>query len=1020
MHQHSDNIYGCFGFGFQSLSQVSRVVKESAAGFKLEDVRFEDSTADDGAELGEKGNVGSMPDQQYAPIWLQNDTGIPIRYWYHSDGREEIDREGKMSGEASGLALPGHVVAVRVERPALNPSNTNVQNWDDKMRMGHHKCHHLQVMLEGATRCSPPISMDNIGSFGFTAIFSSRRVAVEGESSNQGTGNSFGDDSEEGGTTIPLDVVCEVKKQRYSKRVSVRSKFQLFNSTSLPLEVRFNIPLALAPKILGPVFPGQSLPFPVHLAESGPISWRPFNSTYVWCEPISLANLKTKATSDRPGLQRSVVCPPASVRDDAFRSCITITEKGVELLGRGRKDADRSEEPSDGTGGVILTASGRCGVLGASSETGMGNECAFVERTIIISPPLAVENWLPCTTEIIFRNGAGAIVTELTATEGSVVSIYEVDVTQDLQLTLQPRGFMQSDSISLLRASAMTASQVQDDQGSKEVKVLTEVLNLRRKDNGAIVSLELEKWVDMNCGSRRISVVCRYWIYNCTRLSLAVIDGDAEPKGEKEHYLPPLQVVPQSDACYYRRSSRQTPASTSYHHQQKPKNNQKEFLLQRYLSDESKEKTEAWSDVTDSARERNRQAAGGVRRQVLPHSQGSTGGVNLKGWPQSRLWSGASIASTSHLAWPRTRGSGVTGKEAVGLAVSSSFGITGGNSSVAESRNSVMGSPDSSIESIATPATGLVKDAVTRIRRRSRTEKSLIGGALCVQPWIYGRTGPQELKIRVRVLASGGGAGTGVGLGLGAQFRSARGGPGKAKDRTDAGSLWSEPFTLEPFGGVSVVTICRKGSNGLYILAVAAGSTRGPCEQRTKTITFRPRFVFANTLSVDVLYKQQGTDTFFRLGAGQQCPFHWTDASRNLLVCLRFDEHGWDWSGGFALDQLGEIQLKMRQHSSREISMIRISIYTPQPSEKGTTYDSKGSAVGGVGTCLIVVSEDKTAFMPFRIDNFSAEMLRFHQQKCETVDDVLRPYNSCLYAWDEPCRPHRLVLEIVGKGREGG
>lgn len=43
-------------------------------------------------------------------------------------------------------------------------------------------------------------------------------------------------------------------------------------------------------------------------------------------------------------------------------------------------------------------------------------------------------------------------------------------------------------------------------------------------------------------------------------------------------------------------------------------------------------------------------------------------------------------------------------------------------------------------------------------------------------------------------------------------------------------------------------------------------------------------------------------------------------------------------------------------------------------------------------------------------------MLRFHQQRCESVDDLLRPYNSCSYAWDEPCLPKKLVVQVPGGG----
>lgn len=40
------------------------------------------------------------------------------------------------------------------------------------------------------------------------------------------------------------------------------------------------------------------------------------------------------------------------------------------------------------------------------------------------------------------------------------------------------------------------------------------------------------------------------------------------------------------------------------------------------------------------------------------------------------------------------------------------------------------------------------------------------------------------------------------------------------------------------------------------------------------------------------------------------------------------------------------------------------------------------------------------------------QRIRFHQQKCEKMENMLHPYSSFCYAWDEPCDPHRLVLEV--------
>jgi hypothetical protein len=40
------------------------------------------------------------------------------------------------------------------------------------------------------------------------------------------------------------------------------------------------------------------------------------------------------------------------------------------------------------------------------------------------------------------------------------------------------------------------------------------------------------------------------------------------------------------------------------------------------------------------------------------------------------------------------------------------------------------------------------------------------------------------------------------------------------------------------------------------------------------------------------------------------------------------------------------------------------------------------------------------------------QRLRVYQQKCENFDTVIHPYTSCPYAWDEPCFPHRLTVEV--------
>lgn len=90
------------------------------------------------------------------------------------------------------------------------------------------------------------------------------------------------------------------------------------------------------------------------------------------------------------------------------------------------------------------------------------------------------------------------------------------------------------------------------------------------------------------------------------------------------------------------------------------------------------------------------------------------------------------------------------------------------------------------------------------------------------------------------------------------------------------------------------------------------------------------------------------------------------------MVSIRFDEPGWQWSGGFFPDHLGDTQVKMRNYVSGALKMIRVEVQNANVS----LMDEKivGSLHGNSGTNLILLSDDDTGFMPYRIDNFSKEV----------------------------------------------
>lgn len=96
---------------------------------------------------------------------------------------------------------------------------------------------------------------------------------------------------------------------------------------------------------------------------------------------------------------------------------------------------------------------------------------------------------------------------------------------------------------------------------------------------------------------------------------------------------------------------------------------------------------------------------------------------------------------------------------------------------------------------------------------------------------------------------------------------------------------------------------------------------------------------------------------------------------------MRIDEHGWDWSGGFAPDQLGDTQVKVRNHTTGQMHMLRVEVSSMLASAGGA--QGAGPAGGSLGTHLILLSDDETGFMPYRIENFTLEVrLLLTIQKC--------------------------------------
>lgn len=93
---------------------------------------------------------------------------------------------------------------------------------------------------------------------------------------------------------------------------------------------------------------------------------------------------------------------------------------------------------------------------------------------------------------------------------------------------------------------------------------------------------------------------------------------------------------------------------------------------------------------------------------------------------------------------------------------------------------------------------------------------------------------------------------------------------------------------------------------------------------------------------------------------------------RELLVSIRFDGPGWQWSGSFFPDHLGDAQLKMRNSASGVSYMVRVEVQNADLDIHSKKFSGRNNI--NTGTVLILLSDDKTGFVPYRIDNFSMEV----------------------------------------------
>lgn len=813
-------------------------------------------------QIGENECIG-----RYVPYILQNLTSLPLVFHVYQNLVNADDSDVPAMNDGK-FVQPGHSVPIYInETPEEQMLRFRPVHSSDRLneKQSHGVAHHfITIQLDGTSVPSNPLSMDLVGLTYFEVDFS--KASNKTEINTIGSSSKYNKIIEENherdansGFVVP--VVFDVSIQRYSKLVRLYSTVILMNATSKALELRFDIPFGVSPKILDPIYPGQEFPLPLHLAESGRIRWRPLGSTYLWSEAYKLSDILSQ--ENRIAFLRSFVCYPSHPSNDPFRCCLSVQDVCLPSFGRAKK------------GSYLHTKD----TVKRSVESGsqiLHNQDKSKKRLIhqiTLSTPLIVNNYLPEAASLTIESGG---VTRSALLSEVETSFFHIDSSQDLGMVFHMHGFKPS-VMKFPRTETFTA--MAKFSGTKFS--LSETMILDPDLSNGPTYLTVEKVMDAFSGARELCIFVPFLLYNCTGFSLIVSDSANEMKGND-------CTIP---SCY--------------------------TLVEREVHVGRKDGLSLLSSDMDAS----------TTTPVIASLRNSSSKEHI-------------ISTRKNVDTDSQR-------------FQSKPMISSGSSTIIHEQSDKLDS-------------GKVK-------------------ACMYSP----NPNPSESETMVRVRRS------------------------ECLVENTLNSSWSSPFSLVPPSGSCSVLVPQPSTNAAFILSVTSSAVDGPFAGRTRAITFQPRYVISNACSKDLCYKQKGTDFVSYLGVGQHSHLHWTDTSRDLLVSICFNGPGWQWSGSFLPDHLGDTQVKMRNYVSGALNMIRVEVQNADISIR----DEKiiGSPHGNSGTNLILLSDDDTGFMPYRIDNFSKERLRIYQQRCETFETIVHSYTSCPYAWDEPCYPHRLTVEVPGE-----
>ncbi|EQC27277.1 hypothetical protein SDRG_14898 [Saprolegnia diclina VS20] len=200
---------------------------------------------------------------------------------------------------------------------------------------------------------------------------------------------------------------------------------------------------------------------------------------------------------------------------------------------------------------------------------------------------------------------------------------------------------------------------------------------------------------------------------------------------------------------------------------------------------------------------------------------------------------------------------------------------------------------------------------------------------------------------------------------------------------------WSSVLNAHLSSTADTVCTIPDGDEKHYSIGYVLNHGSGLYE-RTQVLTLVPRCLLVNALDDRAIELLVDEVTGANVALEPQAELPWHHAS---TLRIRFGTPGCVWSGAVHLEATGDQTLRLRNTQTRLTYLLRVSIKLEGPQYR-------------------VVFRSSTNAPPYRIENFSLETIRVHQSRVR-ISEILLPHQTIEYTWDEPLKPHLLIVDLL-------